>query len=131
MKIAALRRLLYLLGQHRLAAVLRNYGHADTAHYWDLVEAQLAYRRRFCAALDGDRGGPFEVIICHRSRMTGGVARAAPMRIPLFHVQQSRIPTLPTRGRLSCSGHTIQPAGMTWPVTRPLSRGATAPRAIQ
>ena len=64
LKVALLRRLLGRLGQRRLAAVLRNYGHSDTAHYWDLVEAQLAYRQRFRAALDGDRGGPFDAILC-------------------------------------------------------------------
>ncbi len=63
-KVAVLRRLLGALGQHRLAALLRNYGHTDTAHYWELVEAQLAYQRRFREALDRDPGGPFDIILC-------------------------------------------------------------------
>lgn len=62
LKVEVLWRRLPLLEQRRLAAVLRNYGHADTIHYWDLVEAQLDYQRHVREALD--RQGPFDVIVC-------------------------------------------------------------------
>ncbi len=55
---------LRLLGQHSQAALLRNFGYHDTLRYWRLVEAQIAYQRRFAQALDDDPGGPFDVIIC-------------------------------------------------------------------
>ncbi len=55
---------LRLLGQRNAAAMLRNFGYHDTLHYWRLIEAQNAYKRRFAAALDNDEGGPFDLIIC-------------------------------------------------------------------
>jgi fatty acid amide hydrolase len=62
--LAVLGALLRLLGQRTAAGTIRNFGHRDTHHYWRLVEEQLAYQRRFAAALDGDEGGPFDVIVC-------------------------------------------------------------------
>ena len=53
-----------LLGQRYQAAIARNFGYSDTLHYWRLVEAQMAYQRRFAQALDADPGGPFDIIIC-------------------------------------------------------------------
>ncbi len=55
---------LRLLGQRSQAAIARNFGYRDTLRYWRLVEAQMAYQRRFAQALDEDPGGPFDVIIC-------------------------------------------------------------------
>ena len=55
---------LSLLGQRTASSMLRNFGYHDTAHYWKLVEAQDAYRRRFACALDTDEGGPFDLIVC-------------------------------------------------------------------
>src|SRR5262249_8415164 len=46
------------------AGIICNFGHHDTAHYWRLVEAQRVYQCRFAQALDGDDGGPFDVIVC-------------------------------------------------------------------
>lgn len=62
--LALIRGLLRLLGQRYTASVVRSFGHNDTAHYWQLVEAQIAYQQRFQQALDTDDGGPFDVIIC-------------------------------------------------------------------
>jgi fatty acid amide hydrolase len=56
--------LLRMLGQQGLARSIRNFGHRDTLHYWQLVEAQMEYQRRFLEALDSDEGGPFDVIVC-------------------------------------------------------------------
>jgi fatty acid amide hydrolase len=56
--------LLNMLGQHGLAGLLRNFGHSDTLHYWQLVEEQMAYQQRFLHALDTDDGGPFDIILC-------------------------------------------------------------------
>jgi len=39
--------------------IVANYGHSDTDHYWQLVEAVLDYRERFLEAL-----GRFDVILC-------------------------------------------------------------------
>jgi fatty acid amide hydrolase len=39
--------------------IVANYGHADTDHYWQLVEAAIDYRQGF---LDAFRG--FDVIVC-------------------------------------------------------------------
>src|SRR5207248_628931 len=61
--LAAMGGLLRALGQARLADTLRPFGHRDTWHYWQLVEAQIAYQERFLAALDHDAGGPFDVIL--------------------------------------------------------------------
>jgi fatty acid amide hydrolase len=61
--LAALGGLLRLAGQRQTAAIVRNFGHKDTLHYWRLVEAQQAYRRQFAHALDADDGGPFDVIV--------------------------------------------------------------------
>lgn len=63
--LEAVRALLRLSGRGKLVdQVLRNYGHSDTAHYWSLVEEQMAYRARFRDALDSAEGGPFDVILC-------------------------------------------------------------------
>lgn len=62
--LAALGGLLKLAGQPGLAASIRAFGHRDTHHYWQLVEAQMEYQRRFLAALDESDGGPFDVILC-------------------------------------------------------------------
>jgi len=62
--LATLGGALRLLGQRSQAATLRSLGYADTAHYWRLIEAQMAYQRRFAQALDDDPGGPFDLIIC-------------------------------------------------------------------
>jgi fatty acid amide hydrolase len=82
--LAVLGSLLRLLGQRSLAASLGSFGHRDTHHYWGLVEAQLAYQRRFAEALDHDQGGPFDLILgpacalpafrhgASRELMTGG-----------------------------------------------------------
>jgi fatty acid amide hydrolase len=57
--------MLRLLGQQGLAgAALPSLGHRDTLHYWQLVEAQMEYQRRFLEALDRDEGGPFDLILC-------------------------------------------------------------------
>jgi fatty acid amide hydrolase len=56
--------LLRLMGQRTSASMLRVFGRTDTLHYWDLVQAQMEYQRRFAHALDTDEGGPFDVIIC-------------------------------------------------------------------
>jgi fatty acid amide hydrolase len=61
--LAVLGGLLRLLGQQGMANGIRAFGHRDTAHYWQLVEAQHAYRERFLAALDTADGGPFDVIL--------------------------------------------------------------------
>jgi fatty acid amide hydrolase len=63
-KLALLGGLLNIVGQRGLAASLRRFGHHDTHHYWQLVEAQMAYQRRFAAALDHGEGGPFDLILC-------------------------------------------------------------------
>jgi fatty acid amide hydrolase len=44
--------------------MLHNFGYQDTFHYWQLLEAQDAYRRKFAMALDTDEGGPFDLIVC-------------------------------------------------------------------
>lgn len=62
--VGALRPLLRAVGQPTLAAGLEPFGFRDTAHYWELVEAQHDYRERFAAGLDKAPGGPFDVILC-------------------------------------------------------------------
>lgn len=62
--ITALGGLLRLLGQQGLADSIRNFGYKDTWHYWQLVEAQMDYQRRFLEALDRADGGPFDLILC-------------------------------------------------------------------
>lgn len=52
------------VGQPSLAGLLRNFGHRDTLHYWQLVEEQMAYQQQFMHALDHDDGGPFDLILC-------------------------------------------------------------------
>lgn len=56
--------LLRAAGQPGLAASLHNFGYRDTHHYWQLVEAQMEYQRRFREALDRADGGPFDVLLC-------------------------------------------------------------------
>ena len=62
--LALLGWLFRLLGQEGLAGSIRNFGHKDTLHYWQLVEAQMEYQRRFLEALNHDEGGPFDLILC-------------------------------------------------------------------
>jgi Asp-tRNA(Asn)/Glu-tRNA(Gln) amidotransferase A subunit family amidase len=62
--LAVIGGLLNMLGQHGLAGLLRNFGHRDTLHYWQLVEEQMTYQQRFLHALDTDDGGPFDLILC-------------------------------------------------------------------
>ncbi|HJT55983.1 MAG TPA: amidase [Ktedonobacteraceae bacterium] len=62
--LTVLGGLLRLLGQQGLAGSIRNFGHRDTFHYWQLVEEQMAYQQRFLRALDQDNGGPFDLILC-------------------------------------------------------------------
>jgi fatty acid amide hydrolase len=62
--VASLAGALRAGGQRRLAAIARNFGHRDTAHYWRLVEEQMDYQRDFLRALESDEGGPFDVIVC-------------------------------------------------------------------
>ncbi|MBI2769944.1 MAG: amidase [Burkholderiales bacterium] len=62
--VQAARALLRTVGQPTLADGLAAFGFSDTAHYWELVEAQHDYRRRFAAALDQAPGGPFDIILC-------------------------------------------------------------------
>ena len=58
-----LRRTLALIGQHASADFLDAFGHADTDHYWQAVEAQMDYRLRFLDALR-DARGPFDLVLC-------------------------------------------------------------------
>jgi fatty acid amide hydrolase len=62
--VQPLRALLRAVGQPTLALGLEPFGFRDTAHYWQLVEAQHDYRLRFVQALDADPGGPIDVILC-------------------------------------------------------------------
>jgi fatty acid amide hydrolase len=62
--VIAMRAMLRVVGQRSLADGLASFGHRDTAHYWDLVEAQIDYRDRFTQALDMGDGGPFDLILC-------------------------------------------------------------------
>jgi fatty acid amide hydrolase len=62
--LGLLRALLGALGQRRTIDVIGAFGYGDTHHYWELVEAQLAYRARFAEALDRDAGGPFDLVLC-------------------------------------------------------------------
>jgi fatty acid amide hydrolase len=76
--LAAMGALLRLLGQTGMAGGIRAFGHRDTAHYWQLVEAQHAYRERFLAALDTADGGPFDLIlspVCPLPAFTHGASR--------------------------------------------------------
>jgi fatty acid amide hydrolase len=61
--------LLRMLGQQGLADGIKAFGHGDTWHYWQLVEAQLDYQQRFKAALDEADGGPFDLILCPASSL--------------------------------------------------------------
>jgi fatty acid amide hydrolase len=62
--IPAVRALLRAAGQHSMAEGLAPFGHRDTAHYWELVEAQMDYAGRFANALDTAAGGPFDIVLC-------------------------------------------------------------------
>jgi fatty acid amide hydrolase len=62
--LAVLGSLLGSIGQEGLARSLRNFGYKDTFHYWQLVEAQMEYQRRFLEALDTADNGPFDIILC-------------------------------------------------------------------
>jgi fatty acid amide hydrolase len=76
--LAAIGGLLRLLGQHGLAGGMSQFGHRDTWHYWQLVEAQMEYQCRFAEALDHGAGGPFDVVLCPVASLpawTHGAAR--------------------------------------------------------
>jgi fatty acid amide hydrolase len=62
--VQAARALLRAVGQRAMADGLEAFGFRDTAHYWELVEAQHDYRLAFEKALDGAPGGPVDVILC-------------------------------------------------------------------
>jgi fatty acid amide hydrolase len=62
--LAIMGGLLRMLGQQGMAGMLHSFGHRDTFHYWQLVEAQTEYQYRFMDALDKDPGGPFDIILC-------------------------------------------------------------------
>jgi fatty acid amide hydrolase len=62
--IQAMRAVMRAVGQKTLADGLEAFGFNKTAHYWELVEAQIDYRERFASALDSAAGGPFDVILC-------------------------------------------------------------------
>jgi fatty acid amide hydrolase len=54
------------------------FGYGDTHRYWQLAEAQIDYRRLFLDALDGDEGGPFDLVLsppCALPACTHGAAR--------------------------------------------------------
>jgi len=76
--LAFLRGLLRVMGQRGLAGGLESFGHQDTAHYWQLVEAQMDYQQRFLQALDQAEGGPFDIILspaCALPAFTHGSSR--------------------------------------------------------
>ena len=62
--LGVIRTLLRAAGQRGSADKLRAFGYGDTHHYWQLVERHMEYRERFVRALDGDDGGPFDVVLC-------------------------------------------------------------------
>ena len=62
--IPPLRAMLRAVGQHTMADGLAPFGRRDTAHYWELVEAQIDYAKRFARELDRAAGGPIDVILC-------------------------------------------------------------------
>jgi fatty acid amide hydrolase len=62
--LRAVGSLLRLAGQRRLAAGSAPFGHRDTDHYWQLVEAQMDYRARFAEALDRIESGPANLVLC-------------------------------------------------------------------
>ncbi|MEO7021830.1 MAG: amidase family protein [Ktedonobacteraceae bacterium] len=62
--LGALAGLLKLFGQRGLAASLHNFGHKDTFHYWQLIEAQMDYQQRFREALAQAKGGSIDVLLC-------------------------------------------------------------------
>ena len=53
--VRAMNALIGLTGRRGLQQIVRNYGFSDTDHFWRLCEAQLAYQRRFAAALAAHR----------------------------------------------------------------------------
>ena len=62
--IKTLMAIMRAVGQPTLADGLQAFGFHKTAHYWELVEAQMDYRTRFIEALDNGIGGPFDLILC-------------------------------------------------------------------
>jgi fatty acid amide hydrolase len=63
------KRLVHLIlgasGRGRLKReIVANYGHADTDHYWQLVEQAMDYRRRFLASFEG-----FDVLVSPASAL--------------------------------------------------------------
>lgn len=102
--VVALRGLLHSVGQRSLANGLEGFGFRDTAHYWELVEAQYDYREQFARAMDQSAGGPFDAIVCP----------ACPL--PAFTHRASK--DLATAGASACLYNLIgYPAGIV-PVTR-------------
>lgn len=61
--VSGLERVFRAMGQTASAAIFPYVGYRDTHHYWQMVEAQIDYQRRFRKALDTDPGGPFEVVL--------------------------------------------------------------------
>ena len=61
--VALVERVLAVAGQHGLLQMVRNYGFADTRHYWKLVEGLRAYARIFERAMDASPGGPLDLIV--------------------------------------------------------------------
>jgi fatty acid amide hydrolase len=60
----AIAAILKLSGRRKMAALVSNFGHSDTDHFWQLVAAQMEYQERFQRALDVDPAGPFDLILC-------------------------------------------------------------------
>ena len=58
---AAASRLLEVAGQPTMSRFLEHFGLTHAAQYWDLVEAQMAYRRGFAETLERDG---IDVILC-------------------------------------------------------------------
>lgn len=59
----AMASVMRLFGQESLARGMNGFGHGDTAHYWQLVQAQMDYQERFKQALDQAEGGPVDIIL--------------------------------------------------------------------
>lgn len=111
--LAIMRGWLRLTGQRGLADLVSSFGRKDAMHYFELVEAQMAYQRKFAQALDADEGGPFDVILCP----------AAP--VPALHHSDSRF--IATAGAYDVLYNVLgYPAGVV-PVTR-VRPGEDVPR---
>jgi len=113
--VQLMRGVMNAVGQRSLAAGLEAFGFKDTAHYWELVEAQQAYRQRFAQALDVAPGGPFDLVLCPAS--------------PLPALTHGATKDLATCGAYACLYNLLgYPAGVV-PVTR-VQPGEESSRAI-